>query len=393
MTVTNWVSVRVPGFLVVSVVGVDQEDLNVRGRLRLDPTSSYYGSQLAALWVNDDTLIWTESGADEGYHRMPYLDSVGIGRPVGSFTDEVIMPGFARPGIGWWYWYPWFQSKHLWAVSVADPDEPELLSSLEIPGENIRNGFITGIVDGNKVYLSYRLSKLVPDPELDSDERAANPHYWWPEVWETAHELMVLDYSDPTEPVRHPSATLPADLIAVQRGGALLHTRSSIRWSTIDNPEKDPDQPTTLTLGSQVLTALAYDGIQAHRIAELHEPGWSGWQVGKNGQALGFRAKYETGTSDLGTWALTEDALWENQSRQELDYPLHQIHRFGDLWAGIGGNQLALWEQTVEPELPFLGQLELPCNLWLNWGSGDGNQAVGLWIPRGSHGWVHFPMP
>jgi hypothetical protein len=377
---TEWRQIPVPAESAFTAAAWAGDRLTVIGRDRTPLPAGVGNGQLAALWTDPQTLVWTESAAGfNGWFDgpVPAIRS-GLGT-----TDAISPRGMVRDR-GWWggSWRSAVRSFLAFDVSLGGP---RLLSSLRLADTNSpvqTNGWTeysdACLADG-RIFVSERRAASVVPPGAPIGFFPDSP-VWW----QSTFALRVIDFSEPTQPVDRPPVTLPAELVGVSHGGQLLYTR----------------QPGSAAMGDQaaqpaVLSVLGYDGVSASLVTRL-SLGAAGRltpvAVRPDGRVLlGEPKSASEGGPVLETWRLGTGGEFLREASLPTGTPVSVFREFTDVLVAQAADRYLFLSLPADSAPALTGWGDRPCSLWSPLEHGDAQARGGLWLPRGAWGVWHVP--
>ncbi len=378
-------TVPVPGKLQVSTVRVGADSLTPLASLVI-PTgtnANYYWAPMKAIWLNDTQLVWTERN-DGGYYYGGPIYAVDFGIKATGLAAPRMIPSLLP------FWS--YQSSHYFALDVADPAKPSLLSQLLLQNSPADNEWISGssasyFADG-KVFVSHQSSRYTPPVSttiiitnaLGKLEKQIVTEGGFSEI---RHFLDVVDFSDATAPAVRKPVSISGALAGISHGGQLIYTRA---LPTADS--KDPNV---------YLQAGAYDGLAVSLVGSMPIPdGWSQnlW-IQPNGTVwLGRSATTSTNASSLETWALNPTGKFDYLGSTVVAEPVSELRLVDGLLLATSSSHVLL----LDPALPVNAKPVLseakPCSLWYDSATIAADRTHGLWLPRNNYGlWQIAPTP
>ncbi len=401
---TNYVSVRVPGELILSIVGLGTDSFQLLGQTRSATPSNFPGGQLQAFWPQPGVLVWAESGDNPGYPVWGggfFLDGGGVlpggGAGYTLNAGSGIFPNgggtiffvntFQPQFISTLWWPGWGNNtRMLVAFDVADPAAPVLASVLRPGADQDWNTLAGPFAADGKLFLGHRESKYIPPPNTpawvtNADGTVSQQPIFLPGTWEHRSFLDVVDYSDPANPVVRTPVNVPGTLRGISHDGRLTY----VEGASVSDPNDTSAQ----------LHALAYDGLSASLVTSLPLPatGSRPLLVRADGNVLLGRAAATTNdVPTLETWAVNVNGSFAQYASATLVAPADEFHAFGDLLIVPSADRFLQFDTSHMPGLTSPGSAERPCNLSFDWTKTDATPAAGLWIPRGLSGLWEIPL-
>jgi hypothetical protein len=360
VVVTNQNYVPVPGQTWLHVVAVSGDRLVRTGTATVRNELAGYDTY-EAHWTGEGTLLWLPNASGQAWGGPFFLgDAVGL--------------RFA-PGI-----LPWFGGgSRLLAFDVSATAAPALLSAVDLASGDFTGFNVTGVaLSGSRAYASVSRSEWVPAAYQPTPENVVTRAWWdWNGSWRTSHELRVVDFTDPSEPVVRAAVPLPGELLGVSHAGNLLYARTNAF--------------TTNGTSAGALAALAYDGVAASLVAARRLPdGSEPLLVRADGRILVGRRD----ASRVEIWALTDAAELETFDVLEMPTLVNRFLGFGGLVVADGDGAVAAIDLSGA-RVVVSGTGDRPCGLWFDPAAADATRESGLWIPRGDAGlWrISFGTP
>jgi hypothetical protein len=399
-----------PPNLVLSVIGLQGlPELEVLGEAAVEAAPSGGGNSTKLLWLKPGLLVLADAAT--GYPWPWYRWPMDMWFPTIPFYR------------GYWGWGG--NSGRLTAFAVQDPSAPRFLSTVDLSGTNQWWSFSEAFAADGCVFLSHQggestvigtnyyvfpetayltstniqtitnITWLTPDEAVTNIVTVTNvvqvpvTTNVTNEVpmlrWDLRHYLDVVDYADPQEPTRRPSANLPGTLRGLAHDGALLYT-VGYHWNNETNGVPD---------GGEWLDASAYDGVEVHRVDSLELPQtWPQPLLVKGADFfLGRASATNASESLLESWALSNDGKFTRRSQVKLPAPAEQLAGFGNLLAVQAGRTFELFNITDSASPVLLGSGEPSGCLGMNLPSADGAVDRGLWVPLSTYGVWKLPVP
>ncbi|MSU34050.1 MAG: hypothetical protein EXS36_02860 [Pedosphaera sp.] len=416
---TNTLQQRTPATGQLTVVDVGQlPALAIRGRVSFETGPNYYEAALEAVWVNNETVVWTEPAQDGGFRRpFPVMSDSAAGvasaqlAPGGAaFASDARSVPF--PGNWWWYWSGG-NTRDVYTFNVRNLEAPIFASGFRIGGADGApqprqvfellagsidrvvdtseswSGFSTAFGSDGKLYFSHQTSRYFQEEGVWIGDPAAKG-IWTvriPARYEHKFYLDVVDFTIPSHPVARPVASFPGTLKGFSHRGALLYAEPGFfDVSPLDGAVAKPQ-----------LQALAYDGSSVSLVDSLYFPDTAPqpYLILPTGGVLLARPGDTHGTpSRLESWAVSGNATFKKYGTLSLGSDLVSgLHRFeaGVISETAGGDLLFLDPSSLA-SVRMLGRGKKPCSLWVNWPSSGASAASGLWVPRSSYGLWHIPV-
>ncbi len=417
---TNIIHVRIPAAGQLTIVDVSRlPALAIRGSVRFETGSNYYGAALEAVWLNDETVVWTEP-AQAGGFWPPYLavmdgaPGVALAQraPVGAAFDSDMQIG-AFPGNRWWWYWSGGSSRNLYTFDVRNPQAPVFASGFRIggsdgtsqPGQVFEllagsidrrddtndswSGFSAAFGSDGKLYFSHQTDRYFQEEgEWIGDPNAKG--VWKvrvPARYEHKFYLDVIDFTIPSRPIVRPVASFPGTLQGLSHRGALLYAELGLAGVL----------PLDGAVAKPQLQALAYDGSSVSLVHSLELPENTSpvYLILPGGGILLARPGNTNGTpSRLESWAVSENATFEKYGALSLgnDF-VTGLHRVDSVViAEPAGGDILFLDASSLGAVQILGRGQKPCSLWINWPGSGASAASGLWVPRGSYGLWHIPL-
>ena len=316
-----------------------------------------------ALWPKPDLLVWYAKASQTGW---PYyaLDVVG-----GAVIGDVAFP------FRWWGWNS--QNPSLIAVGVGEPARPLVQSRLTL-GQPEWWGVGEAFTARGLVYFSHLYSDSVeqPNPGVDATGTPLPPVL----SWRQRDFLDVVDYEDPKSPMLRDPVSLPGALRGITHQGELLYTLNQISDATGSG-----------TSGGQ-LTALAYDGVAAHRVDSvvLDKTWLPSILVSEEALFVSLPVNDPNGSATLGaldTWRLSHAGKFERLSRFSLPSAPRELVRRGSLLTLLdNANRATLIDATLPHTPQRIGGTAPGGCFWGEASRGDGSLDKGFWIPLADYG-------
>lgn len=416
---TNVIQLRIPAAGQLTVVDIGHPPaLAILGRVSFETGSNYYGGALEAIWLNDDTVVWTEPAQGGGFWP-PYLamfdGPMRVASPQQAPGDAAFVSG-ARlapfPGYGWSYWSG-SSFRDIYTFDVRNPQLPVFASGFRIGGSDgaqnpgqvfeLLAGSIDRIVDTNDswssystafgsdgiLYFSHQASRYFQEEGEWIGDPAAKG-IWKvlvPARYEHKFYLDVVDFTIPSHPVLRPVSSFPSTLQGLSHRGALLY--AELGFADV--------APLDGSVVKTQLQALAYDGSSVSLVHSLDLPDDANhpYLILPGGGILLALPGDTNGTpSRLESWAVSGNATFEKYGSLSLGSEvLTGLHRFESVVIGesMSGDLLFLDPSSLAA-VRMLGHGEKPCSLWVNWPSSDASSTTGLWVPRSNFGLWHIPV-
>ncbi len=380
------VYVRVPGELIFSLIGVENDSLHLLSQVRAEVPTNFYGGAFQAFWPRPDLLVWTETA--NGYNGFGWNDSVPFFRGGISFVSDNVQIGSFTRNLPY-FWNPWFGrgSRTLLAYDLSTATAPTLASITRMGDGLDWNGFRGPFLADGKLFLGHDESKYLSTPEGDKPlPPTGNDVAFKPivevqvGVWEYRHYLDAVDFADAANPVIRTPVNVPGTLQGVSHGGQLVYVEGI---SLADPKATTPE-----------LHALAYDGLTASYITSLPLPtnGSRPLLIREDGKILLGRAAATTNDLPaLETWAVNRAGTFSKYGSTTLAATAEEFHSFGELLIVPASDQYFHFDLSHLPELTSPGVVERPCGLYFDWSKADASTTTGLWIPRGQSGLWSIP--
>ena len=196
------------------------------------------------------------------------------------------------------------------------------------------------------------------------------------------HYLDVVDYAIPSNPTVRPPVNIPGALQGLSHRGALLYTLAR-RPATEARNE-----------WGQWLDAVAYDGVEAHRVDSLALPDRSPSPVlVRDATIFVGRTALDTNfTPQLEAWMLADTGRFAKLGGLTLKSPAQNLAAFGDLLVAQGSNALKLFSAGDPSRLTLIGGGGPAGCVGYNLENADGAAASGIWLPLGIYGVYHVPL-
>ena len=398
VSVTNWTTVRVPGWLRLSVVEPGTNTLALAGQTTVAIPTNYSGTALVARWPQEGVVVWTERADGGGSYaalpifRLPVLNSPGFTPTEGGITfigtdtgfnlglSPAVIPVFGSSPT-WWG----AQARLFLTFDVAEAATPQLVATTRL-GDAGWSGYSDTFVADGKLFVSHDVTTYTPTAGLGAPGgNGANPvvflNCWQPGAWETRHFLDVLDFADATNPVVRAPVEFPGSLQGLSHGGRLVYAAGQNPTNTADS--------------TPYLHALAYDGAQASLVASLRRS--NQWPQPlrvrpDGGVLLGVPGADTNDVPALETWAVSTAGTFERYVTLPLAAPAEDLQVFGDLLVVPAGGAFQFYDATDSAALRHLGSGVRPAPLWFDWSRADAAPTTGLWLPHAGHGLVHVPI-
>lgn len=341
---------------------------------------SFAGGTWQALWpkAGEDLLVWFVSGGFSGYPGP-----IGI-FPGGAAVDAMIWPG-------WWY----STKPTTVALDVRNPAAIQVDSVVEL-GKDTWSGVSAAVEAEGLIFFSHSESEIIEDA-LNPDKTTTGgardaispsgaflgdiPYRY--ALWRQKHRLDVVDFADSRNPTVRDSASLPGALKGISAKGQLLYT--------LDQELDATGAPT----GKYGVSALAYDGVSAHRVDVI--PSVNQWMpiVQVTGENLWFsrpvaNADQMVTGSLLETWRLSGAGKWEKRGSFAFPTQLQLLVQRGDLLVAFA-QTTSLLDASDPAALKEVGRNEFPSCGYGDINQGDGTLDQGFWIPMGDYGLSFVP--
>ncbi|MBL9167213.1 MAG: beta-propeller domain-containing protein [Verrucomicrobiales bacterium] len=332
------------------------------------PESS--GSDWQPLWLSEELLVWYTRG----------VSGRGYWNPIGVFPGAIA----ADVALPYWGWGS-VAKPSLVALDVTRPVSPTVRSVTHPARDNWWSATAAHAA-GSLVYFGHQESDVVEDPLVPTkpgglEPGAAvirDPGFPYPVVrWRQKHFMDVVDFADARQPVVRDPVSLPGALQGISRQGQLLYTRDELL------------DPASVPTGANQLTALAYDGVSAHRVdsipLDLH---WN-LPILVSGEAVFVaRAEVQANNAAVGrleTWQLAMTGRWERVGSLELPAVVQSLTQRDRLLVSLD-QTVRLIDASNPLALKVVGQNSEPLCWWGDISRGDGDLERGFWIPMGDYG-------
>lgn len=316
----------------------------------------------AALWPDDDVLVWASGAGGNSTRWYGYWWDIG-------------------PMVGGWWW-PWGYNDggHLLTYRILDANRPDLASEIQVTTNTWRN-FSPAWTANGRVFLSHQTCEYIP---RSTGGKSGDPTT--PGRWECRHFLNVVDYADPANPTVRKPTPLPGELSGIALGGELLFT-AGCHYDTQGTSD-----------GAEYVDALAYDGIQATLVSSLAIG--SGWPRAFATQAQTIVVATEdpvTGTGRLARYQFATAGTQSGQFVLESTCALPTAYYFSLGWFGglLGvqaGSEIRLLDTTVPAGLTTVGSGVIASCLSADWSQADGRLDLGLFLPMSNYGVLQIPV-
>ncbi len=327
-----------------------------------------FGSDLQALWISDDTLVWQSS---QEYWSWWWWGGPAIDGPARGVADIAIWPGGGSSG-----------SRFL-AFDTDLNDGLQFLSEFDLDVENVWN-FSDGYVADGKIYLSYQKNEFeehLPGPPEQITLRGR---------WIQRNFLSVIDYVDPVHPTQRPPVNIPGALEGISHGGNILYTKGM-----------HYDEETLVTNNREWLDALAYDGVAAHLMDSIaYSEQWPHLaEITPDGYVIAGQIREDSNMEDdpvtdqapglysLSTWFVNSDGKFERRD------PLWNLP-FGASGLKLSGQNVLLrqgqdvWRFVLQDNgvLDLQSVYEPFGCYWFNLSGTVIDQGGHLWVPAFDYG-------
>ncbi|MBN2505122.1 MAG: beta-propeller domain-containing protein [Verrucomicrobia bacterium] len=376
-----------PPNFVLTVVSLDAlPALSVAGQAGAFIASLGWRGTWQAVWPSPNLLVW--AGGGHAYSWRWYEPWLMPAIPL-----DIAVAGTS---LVWWP-YGGGSGGRLVAFDVRDASAPQVASKLNL-GANTWWNFSRAFAANGMVYLSHEHyqrwyplhlpttdpTAAVGDTSTVSSTSGTSPTCWY---WMRRTFLDVIDYADPADPLVRRPVNLPGTLAGVSASGRIVFTTGP-RWSA-----------NSTTRGAEYLDALAYDGVSAHRMAELPLPEAWPHSVRIAGMNIFLGRPAVSGNSAdaspnfLENWHLSAAGAFEQLSRVPLAKPVSALADFGALLAAQENdgtfNLFAVGNATG---LALIGRAQPAGCGWYDLGGADGDLTRGLWVPMGAYGVACIPV-
>lgn len=378
--VTNAQYIAVPGPLVASIIDCSGPSPRILGQTRREGISISFASQLTALVVAPDILVWTDvrsTWAGSWGPPVPAPLPMGMGgaaNPTGVFPGPMVRWADGAWTAGSWGRWGGTSGAHFLPINFSTETRPQMGNLISV-GTNSSWTVTSGAfaADG-QIFFSHETTKYFPSPQLDT-------HAEWAAVtpalftgWETRHQLEVVNLSDPADPVFRDPLDLPGPLMGLSHFGALLYTRGSA---------------TSGSESGHQLQALAYDGLKVSLVDEIGLAGVIAFSLRTDGVALVAQSGTTNRPAMIASWAVASDGHWQAYAEVPLvGRPAISLHAYSDglVVAERGGGEFLFLKSNARDSLLPLGIFEGDCGLFPDWSKADATIPAGLWLPRGPYG-------
>lgn len=337
---------------------------------------SYWG-QFTALWPNPEVLVWHSSNG--GFFGGPVFleatDTARIGVPVSDFAGDAIsiLPRWGNSG------------GQFIAFDVNDPNAPQFLSKVDLREENNWWNFSQAFAMEGLVYVSHQASEFLPDvippgrTIYQEDEEELKPVVVEPKpgVWVQRYYLDVINFNNPADPTVRKSLSIPGALIDVSRRGQLLYTQG-YRYGNIDEWSD----------WEEWLDAVAYDGVNAHRVDSLALPKtWPHPVLARNGNILiGRPAESKGDKPATEVWTLPDSGKFTRLANVTLESPVQDFKNIREVVSFRVGNQIDIYDLTNASDPKLKGRGAPSGCIGFNLDFADDTLEGGLWMPLGPYG-------
>ena len=378
--------------LVLTVIDLTAlPQISIAGQVETKPDGNFFGGELQPLWPRPDVRVWVGS-ASRWWWRWPVW-------------GPVVMDAAPARGVAW----PWFWSGSgnlLLAFDVGDPTAPAFASKVDLTSSNGWSFNKAFAADG-LVYGGHQTTDFVPGLEtpwwtpgwtniyVDEVTGETNVYIQSSGSWVQRSFLDVVDYADAEHPTVREPVNISGALQGISHNGALLYTTR-----TVSNPNPNTNEYGYIDwTWTQLLDALAYDGVSAHLVDSLELP--NTWpqplQIAGNNIFLG-RSGYDYYSTNrnpnyLETWTVPNTGKFTQLGRVVLSEPANSLQNFpGMLVSQQNNNQLLLFDLADPANLKLIGRgAPLGC-MWFDTARADGNTTQGLWVPLGGFGVADVPI-
>jgi len=340
-------------------------DLQLLSKQEIQLENPVFGSDLQALWISDDHLVW-QSSQDDWF-----------------WGNDVVFDGPARGIADIGFWPGGFSGSRFLAFDTDSADGVQFLSDFDLAVENVWNFSDGHAVDG-KIYISYQKSEL-DEPAPGRPEELVIKGRWIQKNF-----LAVVDYADPIHPTQRPAVNIPGSLMGISHGGNVIFTKGM-----------HYDQETLVTNNREWLDALAYDGVAAHLMDSIaYSSQWPHLaEVTRQGYVIAGQIQEDKNEDDhsltdnlpglytLGSWFINDEGNFERQD------PLWNLP-FGASDLKLMDDQLLLrqgqevWGFNIEES----GALQLQSVYepfgcyWFNLSGTVVDEGEHLWVPASDYG-------
>ena len=340
-------------------------DLQLLSKQEIQLKNPVFGSDLQALWISDDHLVW-QSSQDDWF-----------------WGNDVVFDGPARGIADIGFWPGGFSGSRFLAFDTDSADGVQFLSDFDLAVENVWNFSDGHAVDG-KIYISYQKSEL-DEPAPGRPEELVIKGRWIQKNF-----LAVVDYADPIHPTQRPAVNIPGSLMGISHGGNVIFTKGM-----------HYDQETLVTNNREWLDALAYDGVAAHLMDSIaYSSQWPHLaEVTRQGYVIAGQIQEDKNEDDhsltdnlpglytLGSWFINDEGNFERQD------PLWNLP-FGASDLKLMDDQLLLrqgqevWGFNIEES----GALQLQSVYepfgcyWFNLSGTVVDEGEHLWVPASDYG-------
>jgi len=271
---------------------------------------------------------------------------------------------------------------HLIAV---DPTTLSFTSELLLSSTNGWWNFGDAFTLDGRLYTSHQASEFDPTidpPPYQSQCWDTNTSTWLPctidpppGYWVQRYYLDVIDYNDPTDPLVRQPTNLPGTLIGIGHNGELLYTRGyNIK-------------PFDTSAADELLSALSYDGVEAHLITSMGlGQDWPKPTTANGGYIyLGVAPSSTDKNSYLQVWTLNDSGKLEVVNRHVLDSPAQQFKLVKDILA-VQANNILLMDARTPAAPALIGARQATTCYGVLLDGADGDVTRGLWVPVGWYG-------
>jgi len=340
-------------------------DLQLLSSQEIQLENPVFGSDLQALWITDDRLVW-QSSQDYWF-----------------WGNDVIFDGPARGIADIGFWPGGFSGSRFLAFDTDSADGLRFLSDFDLAVENVWN-FSDGHAVGGKIYISYQKSEL-DEPGPDRPEELVIKGRWIQKNY-----LAVVDYADPIHPTQRPAVNIPGSLAGVSHGGDVIFTKGM-----------HYDEETLVTNNREWLDALAYDGVAAHLMDSIaYSSQWPHLaEVTQQGYVIAGQIQEDKKDDDhsladnvfglytLSSWFLNDEGNFERQDPLwNLPFGASELKLIDDQLLLRQGQEV--WGFNIEES----GALQLQSIYepfgcyWFNLSGTVVDKGDHLWIPASDYG-------
>lgn len=198
--------------------------------------------------------------------------------------------------------------------------------------------------------------------------------------WITRHELVVVDYQDPREPVIRKPVALPSPLVGVHPSGEMVFTLGG---------HNDP--VTLLSDGLQWLDAVAYDGVSTHGVDAVRASAtWPHPALTVGSSVILGDPGSNAGEAALNLWTVRPTGRWEIVATLRPGAAIQELYQTGSGQVfgtdGSGALHVLRGSALQEGVLQRVGAGVPASCFWADPARMECLPEGPIWLPRGDYG-------